>query len=327
MSGPFLSAQSFLALAKETVRGTAVTPPTVFVPISPNPTLDPKLSWVTGDYIVGSPVKTLDMVPSTEYDEYSCKGFVFADTFPNLMMAILGGTDTVTGTAAPYTHSIPLLNTAAAGSQPPSYTLYDVDQLVEGTSAAKQVAGCQFVTLDLTFAVTGALNWSTKAIGNPYTEVKVPTASFSTEVFIPAWSAKVTFGGTTSRVVDSGKFTIKRTAKSIFTLGQQAPYQNFADVIQVTGSFTFVALATDTTLVNGLKRLHQTTKFTFTDPVSTHSVEFQMSAVQFKTPKVDRSKPEVQVTTSFEAIANTTDAASGYAPITFKATNAQSTKY
>lgn len=314
-------------MAKEVTRGTAVTPPTIFIPISPNPTLDPKLTWVTGDYIVGSPVKTLDMVPSVEYDEYSAKGFVFADTFPNLMKGVLGGVDTVTGTVAPYTHAIPLLDTAATGSQPPSYTGYDVDQLVEGTSAAKQFAGAVFATLDMTFAVTGALNWSAKVVGNPYTEVTVPTPSFSTEVFIPAWSATVTIATLGVHVLTAGKFTIKRTTKSIFTIGKQAPYQNFADVIQVTGSFTFLALSTDTTLVKGLTRTHQPVKLTFTDPVSTHSVEFQMSAVQYKTPKVDRSKPEVEVTTDFEAIANTTDASTGYSPITFKAVNAQSTAY
>lgn len=327
MSGPFLSAQSFFALAKEVTRGTAVTPPTIFLPISPNPTLTPNLTWVEGDYLVGSPVKTLDKVPSVRFDEYSCKGFVFADTFPNLMMGVLGGADTKTGTVAPYTHTIPLLNTAAAGSQPPSYTGYDIDQAVQAADAAKQFAGGQISEVEITFAVTGALNWTTKFVANPFAEVAVPTSSFSTEVFIPAWSATVTIAGVASGVLDSGKFTIKRTTKSIFALGKQGPIENFANVVQVTGDFTFIVLSTDATLTKGLKRTHQVVKLTFTDPISTHSVEFQMSTVQFFNPKIERSKPEVQVTTSFEAVANTTDAATGFSPIKFIAVNAQSTLY
>lgn len=324
--GPFLSAQSFLMMVIETTRGTPVTPPTISVPISPNPTLTPNLTWVEGDYLTGSPVKTLDKVPSVRHDEYDPKGFVFADTFPNLMRAVLGGTDSVTGTG-PYVHTIELLNTAGIGSQPPSYTIYDVDQVVESTSAAKQMAGAQCAQVEVTFSVTGALNWTAKFVANPFTEVAVPTPSFSTEVFIPAWSATVTIGGTASTVLDSGKSTIKRTTKPIFTLGKQAPFQNFAEVIQVTGDLTFVALGTDTTLTKGLERTHQTMKLTFKDPVSTHSVEFQMSEVQFFNPKIDRSKPEVQVTTSFEAIANSTDAGTGFSPLKFVASNSQSTAY
>lgn len=326
MSGPFLSAQSFNALGKETVRGTAAAA-TVFLPISPNPTLTPNLTWITDDALRGSPVKTYNKIPSVRYDDFQCKGYVFPDTFPVLMMGILGGPDTKSGTVAPYTHKIPLLNSASTGSQPPSYTVVDVDQVTETTSAAKQLAGGQLAEVQVTFATTGALNYTTKWIGNPYTEITVPTASFSTEVFIPAWSATITIGGTSVAVLEEGKFTIQRSTKSIFTLGTQAPYQNFADVIQLTGDLTFLALGTDSTLTKALALTHQVLKLKFTEPISSHTVTFQMSSAQYFNPKIVRSKEYVQVSTSFEANANTTDAASGYAPITFTAVNAQSTTY
>lgn len=327
MSEPFLSAQSFFALAKETTRGTAVTPPTVFIPISPNPTLTPNLSWVDDDALRGSPVKTYDKIPSNRYDDYQFKGYVFADTFPNLMLGVLGGPDTVTGTVSPYTHKIPLLNSAATGSQPPSYTGYDIDQVVESAGAAKQFAGGQLAEVEVDFAATGALNYTSKFIANPFVEVATPTGTWSSEVFIPGWSATVSLAGTPVGVLEQGKVLVQRSTKSIFTVGQQAPYTNFADVIQVTGDLTMLAITDDATLTNGLQRLHQALVITYTDPVSSNTVAFQMSDTQFFNPKYERSKEYVQVTTSFEATANTTDAATGYAPITFTATNSQSTAY
>lgn len=324
MAGPYLSAQSFLGLGKETTRGTAVAA-TIFVPISPNPTLTPQQTWVKDDSLRGSPVDLYNDVPTTRHDEFDCKGFVFADTFPVLMLSALGGPDTITGTTT-YTHTIPLLNTASTGSQPPSYTVVDVDQVVESTDAAKSMAGSLVSELEITGAATGALNWTAKWLGNPYTEVTTPTASFSTEVLIPAYNTTVTLADDTAPV-EEFKITLNRKTEPIFTLGQQGPYVVFDGPIDVTGSATFVVLSGDTTMVDGLTYEKQVCTFKSIDPISSHYVEFQMSQVQFTNPKIVRSKPYVEVSVDFSAEANTTDAASGYSPLKFTALNAQSTAY
>jgi hypothetical protein len=302
--------------------------PTLWLPIDPNPTLSPKQTYIKDTELRGSAVEVYNDVLSVRHDEYDCKGNAFADTFPALMMALLGGTDTVTGTVAPYGHSIPLLDNAATGSQPPSYTVTDVDQVIESAGAAKQMAASQLESIDLTFSATGALTWAVKWIGNPFTQVAVPTPSFSSEVFIPAYNCAVTIGTSASNVVTDGKLTFNRKTAPIFVLGQQGPFQNWAGPLEVTGSLTLVALANDPTLANALSYDKQKLIFTFTDPVSSHSLTFQMSQVQFTDPKVVRGKTYVEVETDMEAEANATDATGGgYSPVLFKATNAQSSAY
>src|SRR6185437_5920646 len=96
------------------------------LPIAPNPSLSPALTWLKNDALVGSPVEQIDDIPSDRHDEFDFKGNVFADTFGALLMAVLGQ-DTVTGTAAPFSHAIGLANAATTGSQPPSYTGVDTD--------------------------------------------------------------------------------------------------------------------------------------------------------------------------------------------------------
>ena len=250
---------------------------------------------------------------------------MFCDTFPNIMMGLLGGTDTIVG-SGPYAHTIKLLNSASTGSQPPSYTAFDVDQIVESSSPAKQLAGSQFGECEIDFSATGALGWSAKLVANPYTEVALPTATFSTEVFVPAYNATISFASDTAPIID-GKLTIQRNAAAIFVLGQQGPYVNWADVITVTGSLTFLVLSGDTTLTQGLTYAKQVATLKFTDPISSHFVQWTMSQCQFKSPKIDRGSSYVKVTADFEGESNSTDASTGYAPIQFEASNAQSTAY
>lgn len=325
---PYLSVNRFLGLGKETARGTAATPG-IWVPIDDNPSLTPQLKWLPDKELRGSPVEQYDDVPSTRHDEYSCKGNVFADTFPALIEALLGGADTVSGTAAPYTHVIGLANVASTGSQPPSYTIIDSDNITETGGAAKQITAGQSAELSVEFSADGALTWSTKLLGNPFTQVAVPSSpSWSTEVFMPAWSGTISIGGTTSDVVVSGSIDMKRSTDAIFTIGTQGPYRLWAGPLEVTGKFTFIAEANDTTFTNALARQQQVVTLTFTDPVSSHSVEFQMSDVQLTDPKVTSDKAYEEITANFVANANTTDAtAGGYSPIKFTATNAQQTDY
>jgi len=325
---PFLSVNRYLGLGKETTRGTAAVP-AIWIPIDPNPDLTPNLTWLEDKGLRGSPVEQYDDVPSTRSDEYTFKGNVFLDTFPNLVMALLGSVDAVTGTVAPYTHVIGLDNAAATGSQPPSYTAVDVDNITESAGASKQITGGQLEELSVSFSADGALSYSSKLVGNPFTQTAPPsTQAFSTAVFVPAWSGTVTLAGAVSKVIVSGSIDVKRGTKPIFTVGQQGPYRLWAGPAVVTGKVVIIAEADDPTFVNALTRAHQTLSFLFTDPVSSDTVTFQMSDVQLKNPKVTSDKAWEEITADFVANANTTDAVDGgYSPIQIITTNSQSTAY
>lgn len=323
---PYQSVQRYFGLGKETSRGTAVAP-TIWLPIAPNPSLTPQLSWLKNDALVGSPVEQIDDVPSVRHDEFDFKGNVFADTFGALLMAILGQ-DTVTGTAAPYTHAIGLANSPTTGSQPPSYTGIDTDNISESGGPAKQFTAGQLDSVTITFSADGALSYQAKYLSNPYTQVAAPSSSFSTEVFIPAWNGTISLGGSGVTVLSSGQIAIKRSTTAIHTVGQQSPYRLWAGAIDVSGKVQFIAEASDPTFASALSRNQQALVCTFTDPVSSHSVAFQMSKAQLKNPKVLGDKAWQEISADFTAQSNTTDAvASGYAPIKATVINGQSASY
>lgn len=325
--GPYLSAQSLLVIGKETNHGTGVTP-NISIPIDANPSLKPNLVWAPTESLKGSPVQVYNEVPLNRHDEFSFGGNVFADTFPHLMMGLLGGTDTVTGTVAPYTHSIPLFNSASNGSQPASYTGIDLDRIQQGPAdVGKLWTGGQLDTVSLTFAATGALKYKAKYLTNPFVETGLPTFNFSTEIFLPAYNGALRIDGSqTFRIID-GSLVIKRQTQPIFTVGQQGPFRIWAGPIDITGKITFLAVKTTQAMTEGLIYQHHRFSFTWTDPVSLHSINFSMTSVQIMNPVVDRGKTYVTVTCTFHALANATQAVTGYSPLTFATTNAQLSPY
>ncbi len=322
---PFLSANRFFALGKEVTRGTAALP-TYFIPIDQDASLKPNITWIEDKGIRGSATSIYDSVPGVRHDEFDFKGNLYADTFPVVMMGTLG-VDTVTGTGAPYTHTMTLLEAASSGSQPASYTGIDVDNVTQTGGSAKQFTAGQFGDTTVTFSVDAALTYSTKMMSNPFSYVSAPTPSFSTEVFIPSWSASVSVGGLASQVLISGNIDIKRGTTSIPTIGQQAPYRIWSGPLMVSGKLVFVAEANETAYGNALTRAQQVMALTFTDPVSSHSVEFQMSNIQFKTPTVAFGKEYITIEVDYQSHANVTDGSTGYSPLKFIATNGVSASY
>ncbi len=322
---PFLSANRFFALGKETTRGTAATP-TLFIPIDQDASLKANITWIEDKGIRGSATSIYDNIPGVRHDEFDFKGNVFADTFPVVMMGLLG-TDTITGIAAPYTHTMTLLEAVTTGSQPPSYTGIDVDNITQTGGAAKQFTAGQFGDTSVSFSVDAALTYSTKIMANAFTQVAAPTAAFSTEVFIPAWSGAISIGGIASTVLISGSLDLKRETAAIPSIGQQSPYRLWSGPLVASGKLTFIAEANETAYQNALTYAHQTLTMQFTDPVLSHSVEFQMSSVQFKNPVASFGKDYVTIDVEYQTNANTTDGVAGYSPIKFVAINSESASY
>lgn len=315
---------SFLGLGIEATRGTASSA-IKWIPIT-SPQVTPMQTFLRDEALRGSAVAVYDHVAGVRHDEYDVKGFLYPDTFPVLVRGILGGTDTVTGTA-PYVHTIPLLNNVA-GSQPPSLTIQDFD----GANTF-QMLGAQMSDLNLTFGAEAAVEWSSKFVGNPYTNIAVPTATFGTQPFVPGWNVSVSIGGTSVAYVIDGEINIARNTASIHTMGTQAPRVNFAGPIDVSGRMTLVVdstsdLFTIGSSAYGLYDNPQIVIVTLTDPTNSYSSTFTMSKVQFTDPKRTRGKAYVEVEVSFSAAANNTDSGgTGYSPIKIVTTNGISTAF
>jgi Phage tail tube protein len=324
----FLTANSFLGLGIEGSRGVASSS-MKWIPIT-SPQVTPMQTFLRDEALRGSAVSVYDHIAGVRHDEYDAKGYLFPDTFPVLLRGILGGTDTITGSSAPYTHTIPLLNNNATGSQPPSLTIQDFD----GANAF-QILGAQMSNLDLTFGAEAAVEWASKFTGNGYTVLgSAPSASYSpANPFVPGWDVSVSIGGSALTYIAEGSLKIERSAAPIFTMGTQTPRVNFAGPISVTGSITAIVDSTSDLFTTGgsaygLYRNAQPMVLTLTDPVTNYATALTMTKVQFTDPKRTRGKAYVQVEVSFEAQANTTDSGgTGYAPIKSVTTNSISTAF
>ena len=350
----FLVANSYLGLAKEATRGTTQTtaPGTAaqlqWIPVT-SPQVTPTQVFLRDEALRGSPVMVYDQVQGVRHDEVDFKTYGYADSFPLLVASILGGTDTVTG-ATSYTHTIPLLNSASTGSQPPSYSVLDFDGanwfLMNGAQAA---------SLAMTFGAEAALDGTVKFIANPYTSsTSYPTfagassPSITSEAMIPAWDTTITISGTSIGYIQSGELTLDRKTAPIFTMGQQGPRVNFAGPLEVSGKFTAVvdtnadpfsttstySAGNATGTAYGLFRSASSIPLVikFTDPNDSsggvnHSMQFTMSDVQFHDVRRVRGKDYTEVEVNFTAQGNSTDATTGYSPVKFVGINGTSVAY
>ena len=336
----FLSANSYMGLVVEATRGTLPTGGTpVYIPVT-SPQVTPMQTFLRDEAFRGSPTTVYDQVQGVRHDEYDAKFYLFADTFGTLVKATLGGTDTVTGSTV-YTHNIKLLNNAAVGSQPQSYSIFDFD-------GANQfvMTGAQADSLNITFGAEAAADATVKFMANPYTSytsapAPCTTLSLSTEHLIPAWDTSITISGINSGAaltyIATGELSLARKTAPIFTMGTQAPLVNFAGPIEVTGKFTAIVNSTSDAWSTGntaeaLTRSPQTMTITMTDPNDTtsatnHSIAFTMTSVQFHDVKRTRGKEYTEVEVSFTANANATDATTGYSPVQATIVNAVAAAY
>jgi hypothetical protein len=340
----FLTANSYLGLIPETTSGTLPSSGTPsFFPITA-PQVTPQQTFLRDEALRGSPTTVYDMVEGVRHDEVDFKTFLYADTFPWLLTAILGGNDTVAG-ASPYTHAIGLYNNATKGSQPKTYSILDFDGANFFT-----VTGAQADSLMLSFGAEAAAEATMKFMTNPYTSYTSAPAPFtslslSTEHLIPAWNTSISVGGTSLNYISTGELSFARKTAPIFTMGTQSPYDLFAGPLEVTGKFTAVVSSnadpfstpstyTPSSLTSSayaLSRAPQAVVITLTDADESlaTSVQFTMSQVQFQNVKRTRGKEYTEVEVDFVAEANVTDggASNTYSPVKTITTNARSTAY
>jgi len=316
------SVKSYLGVALETTKGTAVTA-TNFVPITLNsfkPVDVIAPLYDTG--IRGSMVENYQYVQGRRNTTVDFGGPVFADTVGFWIAGVLGDV-TTTGSGAPYTHVIALKN-AVGGSgdaQPKSLTITDFY-----SANTRQYPGVQITDFGLTYSADGMLEYTAKAMGFPSTTTSAPTPSFTTVLPTQVWTGTVTIGGTTVGYVRTGTLDLSRKAEAIWGVANtQSPYQVFVGSLTAKGKVTFV-MQDDTELTRYLTNTQPALTFNFsTGSGSTATqVQFTLSKGAYNTGEIDRTADYVQVTVDIEGLGNTTDvgATSGYSPVKFTLQNA-----
>jgi hypothetical protein len=317
------SVKSYLGLALETTKGTAVTA-TDFVPITLN-SFKPveMINELFDKGIRGSMVENYNYVQGRRHTEIDFGGPVFADTIGYWLAGVLGDV-TTTGSTAPYTHAIALKNSVGASgdAQPKALTITDYY-----SANTRQFPGCQAHDFELTFNADGMLEYTAKVTGYPSATTTAPAPSFSTVLPTQVWTGAVTIGGTSISNSTTGSLKLTRKVDPIFGIANtQAPYSVFVGALEVTGKITFV-MENDTQLTNFLSNTQPALTFnwsTGTGATATQ-VAFTASKSAYTTGVVVRDKDYVEVTVEFNSLGNTTDVGTtaGYSPVKFTLQNAK----
>jgi hypothetical protein len=317
------SVRSYLGIAKEATRGTAVAP-TDFIPVmkdalKPVDIVDPL--YDTG--LRGSNALNYNYIPGRTRSTVDFGGAVFADTVGYGIAGLLGSVAT-TGASAPFTHTISLFNslTSNVDVQPISYTLtdfYAVD--------VRSYPGCQFSDFSLKFNADGMLEYDTKTTGFQSELVADPTPTFSTVLPTPVWRGTVSIGGSTVATAMTGNIDMKRPATPIYGISNtQDPYQVFLGPLEVTGKITFV-MEDDSQLLNFLNNSQPALVFNWAYGAGASAVQIQATLTKgaYTTGVIERGEDFVQVSVDFNAQANTTDdgASGGFSPIKWVLQNAK----
>jgi Phage tail tube protein len=319
--------RSYVGIAKETTKGTAVTTPTNYIPVMAN-SLKPQDIYTPlyDEGLRGSLVKNYNYIQGRVHSTFDFSGAAFADTigFP---IAGLLGEDVLTGASAPYTHTIALKNTTATASdaQPAAFTLLDY----YGANV-RTFTGQQFHDFTLKWNADGLLEYDAKSTGYKSATASTPTPSFSTILPTPVWYGTVTIGGSTISNNTMGNIDMKRPVTPIYGISNvQTPYSVFVGALEVTGKATFL-MESDTELTRYLTNTQPS--LTFNWSYGTGATAVQISATMTKgaytLAVVERSKDFVEVLVDFNAQGNLTDSGSvGYSPIKWTIQNALSSAY
>jgi hypothetical protein len=316
------SVRSYLGIAKETTRGTAVAA-TAFIPVAqgklkPTDVIDPLFD----EGLRGSNVKTYNYIPGRTRSTFDFGGPVFPDTVPWAIAGLLGSVAT-TGASAPFTHTISLENASAVATetQPTSFTLTDFY-----AAAVRQYSGSQIHDFTLNFSAEGLLEYDAKATGWLSSTTTAPTPAFSTILPTPVWQATVTLGGTAITNAVEGHITMTRPVSAIYGISNtQQPYQIFVGALETTGSFKFV-MENDTELTRYLTNTQPSIVVNWTNGTGASATQLQATLTRgaYHAASIERGKDFVEINIELTGIANSTDAGStgGYSPIKWVVQNA-----
>ena len=266
-------------------------------------------------------------------DVSSLEGNIEADTFGYLLANILG--DVVeTGTTAPYTHAVSLMNPASSNSytaQPNTNTWTHYDG-VTPTSGARQFPGLCLSELKIMWDyATKLLTWSAK--GSAWKSVSLgsrPTPTPSTLVPTASWTGQFAVGGpvtgTPATNLETATITISRDLEIEYTgNNDQNPVSIARAALKVATDYTFIAQ--DLTYYNDVMNNTQPqvqALFSSGTGASLTSLQIDMQQNAFTKPKANYGKKMARWDISGKGEFNSTNvgATGGLSPITVTLKNA-----
>jgi hypothetical protein len=316
--------RSYIGIAKETTKGTAVATPTAYIPVIAN-TVKPQDIYTPlfDEGLRGSLVKNYAYLQGRVHSQFDFGGAVFADTVIYPLCGVLGE-DTVSG-SAPYVHTMALKNTTATASdaQPAAYTILDY----YGANV-RTYAGHQFHDFTLKWNADGLLEYDAKSTGWQSATASTPTPSFSTVLPTVVWTGTVSVAGSTVSTNTTGNIDMKRPVTPVYGISNvQTPYQVFLGALEVTGKATFL-MENDTQLTNYLSNTQPALVFNWTTGTGATqtSIQATMTKGAYTLAVIERSKDFVEVLVDFNAQGNLTDSGTvGYSPIKWVVKNAVTT--
>jgi Phage tail tube protein len=313
--------RSYIGIAKETTKGTPVSP-SFYIPVTAS-SLKPVdfIEPLYDEGLRGSLAKNYNYIQGRTRSTFDFSGPVFADAIAYPIAGLLGS-DVVTGSSAPYTHTIALKNsaTAAADAQPSAFTITDF----YGANV-RAYSGMQFSDFTLKFSAEGLLEYDAKSMGWISSTASTPTPAFTTVTPTPVWTGTVSVGGTTISNAVDGQLDMKRPVTPIYGIANtQNPYQVFLGATEITGKISFV-MEDDTQLTKYLSNTQPALVFNFSQGTGSSATQIQFTTTKgaYTVANISRGKDFVQLDIELNAQANLTDAgAVGYSPIKWVLQNA-----
>jgi hypothetical protein len=322
-------AQQWLGLAKETTYGTPVAAPTMWIPVD-SPKWEPKVTALVDQALRGNMGTDYGQAQGMRYDELSYKTMVYGDTiFPHLL-AILGGTDTITGAGDPYTHKVSLNNSASStlNGQPPSFTgfLYQLDGKVV------QIPGMILGSLKLAFKADTLPTVDAAWTGLPGAFITAPTNTPGTLPPFPPFTTSITVGGVAATQYSDCSVDITRSVSPVAVLnGTQTPLSIFAGPLSVTGSLQAIYQGTtDQDLTNLLANTQPSLVVSiYQQADATHPLTLQMTKIAYDSASPAGSNTSfATISSNYKALMNATDATDGkQSPIQAKLLTTSSTPF
>jgi hypothetical protein len=286
---------TWLGVAKESTYGTAVTP-TFFPPfkdVKPEDVID----YIKDQGIRGAMALTYNVITGIQHSTMDISTDAYPDSLGLFLLAVLGS-DTVTGSASPYSHALKLARTA----QPPSLT----HSYYDGTSI-RQFAGHIVEEVSLKWAANASLEVSVKSQGKVSTilgSAVTPTPTTTTP--FAGWQFNATLGGTANLNLVGFDISLKRKLYVQHAANNSSqPSAIIAGGLEVTGKATFDKVD-DTELNAFLNNTQPSFVFQGTQSGTSFGLTINMGKCAFLKDPVT-AKEVVQGDVEFEAIDNTTN--------------------
>ena len=328
MTLAYPTVKQFTGVAKEVTPGMPVAMTATLLTDSAKP--DDKYQFLDAQAYRGLMGNdSFNVIEGVRYADVSLGGYVNADTIGYLLGNILGDV-TDTGSSAPFTHKIALLNSGTG--QPTTHTLEHYDG-VPASFGARVYAGMCLSQLQFKFnAASGLFAWTAKA--NAWASqvaAATPTAAPSTLKPVAGWVAKMGLGGTVMGspvpTVAEGTITINREIENEFTAtGIQDPYVIFRGGASATFDLTFIAADESSYLhmVNNDQPQLQLLLSNGLSGAALGSVQFDAQQAAFTKATRDYGSKAIKFSTSGKFVFNTTNVGTsgGQSPLAVTLQNA-----